>query len=490
MANSISHAALPCVIRGARATIAIPFNNPDGGAESPATQISKDGGAYADCTNELTIVSGGDIGYLTLTETETDAALILLKCDVVSGESPTVMSIQPENLPVLFTGTAQAGGASTITMQAGSFPTQDDVINGAIVHVTAGTGSGQAREIKDYNGSTGQITVDQAWETNPSTDSVYSILDPGGYAATLTRVSQSSFDTNVPNVLSLANIESQCNDALVANQLDKLVLASAAAVSMHSNSLWARLTTVAGDYTTSYDSAHHSLEALQRTSVMIRTVITAVSDQTHFTIANGSPDNDAYRGRVCVIEKAGDPTQKTVTGIADYTGATGDVTLSETPTFTIGINDVVTIALPPSVRAIRDELDVNSSKLIAINNKTTNLPTDPADQSAVEAAITAATSGLSTLTAAGVRTAIGMASANLDSQLDALPTAAEVTAAVFAKTIDGKTFEDWAEIVGAGSAGNLTGAGSGTEILKGLDGVTTRITATADEDGNRTCVYS
>jgi len=77
----------------------------------------------------------------------------------------------------------------------------------------------------------------------------------------------------------------------------------------------------------------------------------------------------------------------------------------------------------------------------AIKNKTDNLPSDPADQSAVEAAITAAASPLATsvelaavqthgdstwatatgfLDAADVRDAIGMSAANLDTQLSAI----------------------------------------------------------------------
>lgn len=64
------------------------------------------------------------------------------------------------------------------------------------------------------------------------------------------------------------------------------------------------------------------------------------------------------------------------------------------------------------MNAIDDFLD---TEVAAIKAKTDNLPTDPADQSAVEAAITAAA-----MTAAGIRTALGMASANLDTQLAAL----------------------------------------------------------------------
>ncbi len=136
------------------------------------------------------------------------------------------------------------------------------------------------------------------------------------------------------------------------------------------------------------------------------------------------------------------------------------------------------------------------TQLAAIDTKTTNLPSDPADQSLIIAATTSLSgligtpagaslaadvaavqsdtndlqsrlpaalisgrldvtvgamqtdvltstalaasavteiqAGLSTLDAAGVRTAVGLASANLDTQLDALPTAAENTTAVWA----------------------------------------------------------
>jgi len=107
----------------------------------------------------------------------------------------------------------------------------------------------------------------------------------------------------------------------------------------------------------------------------------------------------------------------------------------------------------------------DSADIDAIKAKTDNLPTDPADQSAVEAAITAAASGLATaanlatvagyldtevaaikaktdnlpaapaatgdcITAAGVRAAVGLASASLDTQLGDLPTNAELATAI------------------------------------------------------------
>lgn len=68
-------------------------------------------------------------------------------------------------------------------------------------------------------------------------------------------------------------------------------------------------------------------------------------------------------------------------------------------------------------------------------------------------AVTEIQSGLSTLDAAGVRTAVGLASANLDTQLAALPTAAENADAVWDEALSGH--------LTAGSTGNaLNAAGS------------------------------
>lgn len=107
-----------------------------------------------------------------------------------------------------------------------------------------------------------------------------------------------------------------------------------------------------------------------------------------------------------------------------------------------------------------------SDNVTAIKAKTDNLPTDPADASDIASSFSTVNSTLTTiagyidtevaaikaktdnlpaspaatsdcLTAAGVRSAIGLASANLDTQLDALPTANEVRDAVFAQTVEG-----------------------------------------------------
>ena len=98
--------------------------------------------------------------------------------------------------------------------------------------------------------------------------------------------------------------------------------------------------------------------------------------------------------------------------------------------------------------------------------------------------------GFSTLDAAGVRTAIGLASANLDTQLDAVPTAAENAAALLdtASAIDSYTPRQAARIALAALAGKVSGAAAGSPVFRDAADTKNRISATTDADGNRTAV--
>lgn len=93
------------------------------------------------------------------------------------------------------------------------------------------------------------------------------------------------------------------------------------------------------------------------------------------------------------------------------------------------------------------------------------------------------------LDAAGVRTAVGLAAANLDTQLDALPTAAENAAALLAAgDVDGYTLEQTLKLCLAALAGKLSGAATTTITIRAADDSKDRITATVDSDGNRSAV--
>ncbi len=72
-------------------------------------------------------------------------------------------------------GTAVAGGATTITLDAGA-STVNDFYNTNIISITSGTGVGQIRTISNYVGVTKVATVSQAWTTIPDATSVFEIV--------------------------------------------------------------------------------------------------------------------------------------------------------------------------------------------------------------------------------------------------------------------------------------------------------------------------
>lgn len=70
--------------------------------------------------------------------------------------------------------TAQAGAASTITLDA-SASASDDAYNSLRIDIIGGTGNGQSRIITDYDGTTKIATVDSSWGTNPDATSLFVI---------------------------------------------------------------------------------------------------------------------------------------------------------------------------------------------------------------------------------------------------------------------------------------------------------------------------
>lgn len=69
---------------------------------------------------------------------------------------------------------ATAGGASTITLDAGASAVDNFYINTKI-HIASGTGAGQTRGYSSYVGSTLVYTVDSAWDIAPTAGSVFVI---------------------------------------------------------------------------------------------------------------------------------------------------------------------------------------------------------------------------------------------------------------------------------------------------------------------------
>lgn len=92
--------------------------------------------------------------------------------------------------------TAQAGGATSITLDASASATTNYYIND-LIYITGGTGVGQSRFCTAYNGTTKVATVNSAWATNPDNTSTFAVIPfdsiPGATAPTAAQVATAVF---------------------------------------------------------------------------------------------------------------------------------------------------------------------------------------------------------------------------------------------------------------------------------------------------------
>ena len=225
-------------IYGAAATVYFTLASPSGTSSdryvttAPGTlfaagdvKISKDGAAFANATNTPTQIAGSNPLYaLALTASEMQAedvvvqivdqngpafrdAVIHVRSKIQTGQIKADASNLTNTSAMLLTGvgtgsgleavagatgfdikgavssltlrsgTAQAGGASTITLDA-SANASDNYYRAGIVLVYSGTGAGQSRVIISYVGSTKVATVNRSWVTNPDSTSKFVVI-PG-----------------------------------------------------------------------------------------------------------------------------------------------------------------------------------------------------------------------------------------------------------------------------------------------------------------------
>ncbi len=103
--------------------------------------------------------------------------------------------------PTVDVGIAQAGGASSITLDADSSAT-NDFYNDDVVIIDVGTGVGQSRIITAYNGTSKVATVDSAWITNPDSTSEYLIENAHVVAQVISTGALSTINAEVVDVIN------------------------------------------------------------------------------------------------------------------------------------------------------------------------------------------------------------------------------------------------------------------------------------------------
>ena len=251
--------AHPFPIYNARYRFVAPLFDADGdlvtGATTPDSEVSQDQGTFADATNEMTeIATTSGMYYLDLiaTEMDTQCTAVIMK-SATAGMKTTPVVLYPVRLPVIRTGTAQAGAASTITLDSGASAI-DDYYNGCYVNITNNSPAnvlGQARKITDYVGSTKVATVQGTYGTNPSSASTFEVLatpdwiqrfsDVNAFGGTASTQAAGRPEVNTTHVGGTAqtagDIMADTNDiqtrlpaALVSGRMDSSVGAMAASV--------------------------------------------------------------------------------------------------------------------------------------------------------------------------------------------------------------------------------------------------------------------
>lgn len=200
-----------------------------------------------------------------------------------------------------------------------------------------------------------------------------------------------------------AEVQSEVEDGLVAKHLDHLVSVAGTADS-------GSTTTMVDAARTEGDTDYWLGQIILFTSGTLlgqaRVITDFVPGTDTFTFFPPTTQAVSTHDYV-ILPKSNDLAEQ----LLDYTGGAGAIAnyLSSIYTFSVNINNAVITEL---------------AEVLADTNE---LQTDWANGGRLDLLLDLAAA---TLTAAGIRTAVGLASANLDTQLDALPTNAELATAI------------------------------------------------------------
>lgn len=429
--------AHPFPIYNARFRLTVPLLDADGdpiSPSSPDTELSQDAGTFADATNEATeIATSSGIVYVDLIATELDTTSTVVKI-ASTGAKTTIAVLNPRRLPIIRTGTAQAGAATTITLDS-SASAVDDYYVGCYVNITNDTPTnarGQARVITDYVGSTKVATV-ATWGTNPSSSSTFEVLATPDWIQRLA-------DVNAISGVAVSTSTAQ----LGVN----VVNVGGSAVSQSGGLLNANVTQISSD-STAADNAEAFFDGTgyAGTGNTIPTVTTVTNQVT----ANVT----AISGDSVAADNLESYTDGTTPMPVNVTQVSGDTTAADNAeAFFDGTGYAGTGNTIPTVTSVTNGVTLANGSITAAV-----IATDAIDSDAIAAsAVTELQAGLSTLDAAGIRTAVGLASANLDTQLATIDDFLDTEVAAIKAKTDQLTFTVANQI----DANTLSVSGDGT----------------------------
>lgn len=303
-------------------------------------------------------------------------------------------------------GTAQAGTALTIKLDTGA-SSVSDYYKGLPVYLTGGTGAGQVRVVIGYDGSSKNCSVDRLWATAPDNTTTFALLP--------------------------ADAPRLNDDLQVATGVSTTVIRSGTAQAGGSNTI----TLDAGAGSTDNVYANALVSVTGGTGVgQVRSVVSyngttkvATVDHTWVRV----PDNTSTFDLLASTN----PTLYSDQGVAQ-TGAAGTITLATTADATDSTYNGSLVTILSGTGSGQTRVIASYVGATRVATTDTSWVTPPDSTSAYAVIPTGSGSGNSNptggLDAAGVRAAIGMASANLDAQLAVITTDVGDIAAIKAKT--------------------------------------------------------
>lgn len=212
-------------------------------------------------------------------------------------------------------GYAQAGGASTITLQAGASAITQRW-RGGVISTIAGTGTGQNRTISDYNSATKVATVSVPWVTPPDATTYYTITlaSPGGRGIAI---------SHATDVICTGNqIKDACGVGMLIDGVQNAIFDDNLINGMGHHPLPDR-----GEMIYFYDDVYESgtAQAGAAGSITLRAGASAADGYYYDASSSG-----LGRGTVAITAGTGSGQTRTITG---YTGATK--VLAVTPNWTV-----------------------------------------------------------------------------------------------------------------------------------------------------------
>lgn len=190
---------------------------------------------------------------------------------------------------------------------------------------------------------------------------------------------------------------------------------------------------------------------------ILNTTIATLASQTSFTLTVGPAEDDALNGMEVLIHDVASAVQIGRAVIADYTGSTKTVTLAAGTTFTVAATDNIAIMGPSPVMPVTAGrgIAVDATGIVDANVEEWNATSVPAEHTAgypvvtikdgtgtgeldttsgkvspADGSISSATfAGGTLLDEAGIRTALGLTAANLETLITTVDTVVDTIAA-------------------------------------------------------------